>query len=107
MAVKTGVFRKVLSPTIFLSATSKDTAAWGMDSGFDVLITESAGLCKPLFSPIYGAFWPYVSSTTCRACIRPRKIGPMLKFADIVVVTKGDIVSQAEREVFYVQTCGR
>jgi Ni2+-binding GTPase involved in maturation of urease and hydrogenase len=30
----------------------------------------------------------------------PRKIGPMLKFADIVVVTKGDIVSQAEREVF-------
>ncbi len=30
----------------------------------------------------------------------PRKIGPMLKMADIVAVTKGDIVSQAEREVF-------
>jgi len=30
----------------------------------------------------------------------PRKIGPMLKMADIVVITKGDIVSQAEREVF-------
>lgn len=30
----------------------------------------------------------------------PRKIGPMLKTADIVVITKGDIVSQAEREVF-------
>jgi Ni2+-binding GTPase involved in maturation of urease and hydrogenase len=30
----------------------------------------------------------------------PRKIGPMLKLADVVVVTKGDIVSQAEREVF-------
>ena len=30
----------------------------------------------------------------------PRKIGPMLKLADIVVITKGDIVSQAEREVF-------
>ena len=30
----------------------------------------------------------------------PRKIGPMLKSADIVVITKGDIVSQAEREVF-------
>jgi Ni2+-binding GTPase involved in maturation of urease and hydrogenase len=30
----------------------------------------------------------------------PRKIGPMLKFADIIVVTKGDVVSQAEREVF-------
>jgi len=30
----------------------------------------------------------------------PKKVGPMLKFADIVVITKGDIVSQAEREVF-------
>ncbi len=31
----------------------------------------------------------------------PKKIGPMLKSADIVVITKGgDIVSQAEREVF-------
>jgi len=30
----------------------------------------------------------------------PRKIGPMLKTADLVIVTKGDIVSQAEREVF-------
>ena len=29
----------------------------------------------------------------------PRKIGPMLKMADCVVVTKGDIVSQAEREL--------
>jgi Ni2+-binding GTPase involved in maturation of urease and hydrogenase len=30
----------------------------------------------------------------------PKKIGQMLKFADIVVITKADIVSQAEREVF-------
>ena len=30
----------------------------------------------------------------------PMKIGPMLKSADIVIITKGDIVSQAEREVF-------
>ena len=30
----------------------------------------------------------------------PRKLGPILRLADIVVVTKGDIVSQAEREVF-------
>ena len=30
----------------------------------------------------------------------PKKIGPMLRYADIVVITKGDIVSQAEREVF-------
>lgn len=30
----------------------------------------------------------------------PRKVGPMLRTADLVLVTKGDIVSQAEREVF-------
>jgi hypothetical protein len=30
----------------------------------------------------------------------PRKIGPMLSLADITVVTKIDLVSQAEREVF-------
>ena len=30
----------------------------------------------------------------------PRKVGPMLKMADLVVITKGDVVSQAEREVF-------
>lgn len=30
----------------------------------------------------------------------PAKIGPMLRLADEVVITKGDIVSQAEREVF-------
>jgi hypothetical protein len=30
----------------------------------------------------------------------PRKIGPMLSLADIAVVTKIDLISQAEREVF-------
>ena len=30
----------------------------------------------------------------------PAKIGPMLRLADVVAVTKGDVVSQAEREVF-------
>jgi len=30
----------------------------------------------------------------------PRKIGPMLTLADISVITKIDLVSQAEREVF-------
>jgi len=30
----------------------------------------------------------------------PLKVGPLLTTADVVVATKGDIVSQAEREVF-------
>ena len=34
----------------------------------------------------------------------PQKIGPMLKLADFVVITKSDLVSQAEREVFALRT---
>ena len=30
----------------------------------------------------------------------PLKVGPILSLADVCVVTKGDLVSQAEREVF-------
>jgi Ni2+-binding GTPase involved in maturation of urease and hydrogenase len=30
----------------------------------------------------------------------PEKIGPMLRMADVIAVTKGDLVSQAEREVY-------
>ncbi len=30
----------------------------------------------------------------------PRKMGPALSLADVVVVTKSDLVSQAEKEVF-------
>ena len=37
--------------------------------------------------------------TGVQTCALPI-LGPMIKFADIVVITKGDIVSQAEREVF-------
>ncbi len=33
----------------------------------------------------------------------PQKIGPLLKLADLILITKGDIVSQAEREVFFQQ----
>jgi Ni2+-binding GTPase involved in maturation of urease and hydrogenase len=65
----------------------------------DFLISESAGLCNRCS--------PHIKDITAVCVIdnlsginTPRKIGPMLKSADIVVITKGDIVSQAEREVF-------
>ncbi len=64
-----------------------------------MLITESAGLCNRCS--------PYIKEVQAICVIdnlsginTPKKIGPMLKSADIVVITKGDIVSQAEREVF-------
>src|SRR6056297_3194516 len=71
----------------------------GKENKLDVLITESAVLCNRCS--------PYIQDVKAVCVIdnlsgtnTPKKIGPMLKSADIVVITKGDIVSQAEREVF-------
>ena len=86
-------------PDHFFVGNIEDAVQWGIKSGFELLITESAGLCNRCS--------PYINGITSVCVIdnlsgvnTPRKIGPMLKLADIVVVTKGDIVSQAEREVF-------
>jgi Ni2+-binding GTPase involved in maturation of urease and hydrogenase len=72
---------------------------WGRQEGLDILVSESAGLCNRCS--------PYIKDVLAVCVIdnlsginTPQKIGPMLKSADIVVITKGDIVSQAEREVF-------
>ncbi|MDR0917040.1 MAG: hypothetical protein LBN02_07630 [Oscillospiraceae bacterium] len=72
---------------------------WGLRRDLDYLVTESAGLCNRCSPHISGVL--SVCVIDCLSGVHtPRKIGPMLKFADVVVVTKGDIVSQAEREVF-------
>ena len=72
---------------------------WGINEGLDMLISESAGLCNRCSPHIRGVLAVCVIDNLS-GINTPKKIGPMLKFADIVVVTKGDIVSQAEREVF-------
>jgi len=88
-----------LCPDHFFVSNIEEVVKWGIDNKFDVLITESAGLCNRCS--------PYIKDITAICVIdnlsginTPKKIGPLLKSADIVVITKGDIVSQAEREVF-------
>jgi Ni2+-binding GTPase involved in maturation of urease and hydrogenase len=73
---------------------------WGKEQELDILITESAGLC--------GRCAPHIREIPAVCVIdslsgitAPFKAGPMLKYADYIVVTKGDLVSPAEREVFY------
>lgn len=86
-------------PDHFFASNIEDALEWGKARDFDVLITESAGLCNRCSPHIRGV--PAVCVVDNLSGVNtPRKIGPMLKFADVVVVTKGDIVSQAEREVF-------
>ena len=72
---------------------------WARDLQLDLLISESAGLCNRCSPHIKGALAVCVVDNLM-GLGTPRKIGPMLKFADVIVVTKFDIVSQAEREVF-------
>ncbi len=88
-----------LCPDHFLVSNIEGCLRWGIDQGFDLLITESAGLCSRCSPHIKGV--PAVCVMDNLMGINtPKKTGPMLRFADIVVITKGDIVSQAEREVF-------
>jgi Ni2+-binding GTPase involved in maturation of urease and hydrogenase len=96
--VATGLSGSVC-PDHFFVSNIDDCIAWGRDAGFDVLMAESAGLCCRCSPHIKGVTAACV--VDCLSGIHtPRKIGPMLRLADLVLITKGDIVSQAEREVF-------
>lgn len=88
-----------LCPDHYFISNIEEVVQWGVKENLDILITESAGLCNRCS--------PYIKNIKAICVIdnlsginTPKKIGPMLKTADIVVITKGDIVSQAEREVF-------
>lgn len=88
-----------LCPDHFFVTNVQDAFEWGMRKELDLLITESAGLCNrcsPYLSGV-GA----VCVVDCLSGINtPRKLGPMLRLADVILIAKGDIISQAEREVF-------
>jgi len=88
-----------LCPDHYFVSNVEQVVQWGLEHELDLLVSESAGLCNRCS--------PYIKDVLAVCVIdnlagvnTPRKIGPMLKTADIVVVTKGDIVSQAEREIF-------
>jgi Ni2+-binding GTPase involved in maturation of urease and hydrogenase len=101
---KTGVTVRVglsgnLCPDHYFVSNIEDCVNWGLDNGFEYLISESAGLCNRC-APHIKEILAVCVIDNLSGINTPRKIGPMLKTADIVVITKGDIVSQAEREVF-------
>lgn len=86
-------------PDHFFASNIGACLAWGRRQGFDLLVSESAGLCNRCSPHLRGV------AAVCVVDIlsgidAPAKIGPMLKLADFVAITKADLVSQAEREVF-------
>jgi Ni2+-binding GTPase involved in maturation of urease and hydrogenase len=76
-----------------------DAVEWAKANNSDYLIVETAGLCLRCSPYIEGSIGIVVLEATSGMNL-PRKIGPMLTLADVAVVTKIDLISQAEREVF-------
>ena len=76
-----------------------DAVKWAAKEGADTLFVETAGLCLRCAPYIEGSLGIVVLEATSGMNL-PRKIGAMLTLADIAVVTKIDLVSQAEKEVF-------
>lgn len=88
-----------LCPDHYFVSNIDDCVEWGNRAKIDIMVSESAGLCNRCSPHIKGVLAICVVDNLM-GLNAPKKIGPMLKYADIVVITKGDIVSQAEREVF-------
>ncbi len=72
---------------------------WAEKQGAEYLFVETAGLCLRCSPYVENSLGVVVLEATSGMNL-PRKIGPMLTLADIAVVTKIDLISQAEREVF-------
>lgn len=76
-----------------------EVVEWAENVGSDYLFVETAGLCLRCSPYIENSLGIVVLEATSGMNL-PRKIGPMLTLADIAVITKIDLISQAEREVF-------
>ncbi len=77
-----------------------DALQWAeVEEAADVLLVETAGLCLRC-APYANAGLGLMVMEATSGMNLPRKVGPMLSLADVGVVTKIDLVSQAEREVF-------
>lgn len=75
-----------------------DMIDWAGENHSDLLIVESAGLCLRC-SPYLNQGLGIVVLSSISGIHTPEKMGAMVSLADIAVITKIDLVSQAEREV--------
>lgn len=76
-----------------------EAVEWAERSGASYVFVETAGLCLRCSPYVENSLGIVVLEATSGMNL-PRKIGPMLTLADISVITKIDLISQAEREVF-------
>jgi len=95
----TAVLSGGLCPDHFYATNLEEAFAWAQDAGAECCIMETAGLCNRCSPHLRGAL-AICMIDNLMGIDAPEKIGPMLRLADLVLVTKGDLVSQAEREVY-------
>lgn len=76
-----------------------DAIRWAEAEEASLLIVESAGLCLRC-SPYVTQALGIVVLSAVSGTHAPLKMGPMISLADVAVVTRIDLVSQAEKEVF-------
>lgn len=88
-----------ICPDHYYVSNLEEVVAWGSSMGAQILFIETAGLCLRCAPHIEEV--PAVTVVDVLAGINaPEKMGPLLSLVDVVVITKGDMVSQAEKEVF-------
>lgn len=88
-----------MCPDHFAIYNMEEMVKWAKEQGANILIIETAGLCHRCAPYTENSLGICVIDATSGPNT-PRKVGPFLTSADVVAITKGDIISQAEREVF-------
>ncbi len=89
-----------ICPDHFLISNLEEMIAWNKQQRTDYLIIETAGLCNRCSPATTHTI--SICVTDCTSSLRsPKKLGPMLTTADIILMTKIDMVSQAEKEIIH------
>jgi Ni2+-binding GTPase involved in maturation of urease and hydrogenase len=88
-----------MCPDHFAIYNIEDMIDWADENNSEYLIVETAGLCHRCAPYTVNSLGVCVIDATSGPNT-PLKVGPFLSTADIAVITKGDMISQAEREIF-------
>lgn len=89
---------KDICPDHFLISNLNELMKWAKKKDSDILIIETAGLCNRC-SPATNKTL-HICVCDCTSSFKtPQKLGPMLSQSDAIVLSKIDMVSQAEREI--------
>lgn len=91
-----------LCPDHYLATNLNQIFDWANNNQSNMLIIETAGLCNRCAPFIKGALNICVIDSTS-SIKSPEKLGPMVTTASVLVLTKCDMISQAEKEILIFQ----